>query len=74
MLGFVYIFRPHGQHAMVLAEDAVKYVLDSGNEKTEATQNPANQIYLTFPADSLFTEADVHAYFRYIWLNLLFYL
>ncbi|KAJ4762756.1 CCCH-type zinc fingerfamily protein with RNA-binding domain-containing protein [Rhynchospora pubera] len=56
------IERPHGQHAVVLAEDAFKYV-DSGNEKFDGTQNSANQIYLTFPADSMFTEEDVHAYF-----------
>lgn len=50
---------------MVLAEDAFKY-MNSGNEKTDVTQNPANQIYLTFPADSMFTEEDVHTYFRYM--------
>jgi hypothetical protein len=54
---------------VVLAEDAFKYIIDSGNEKVDATPNPGNQIYLTFPADSMFNEADVHSYFRYICLT-----
>ncbi|KAI5083117.1 hypothetical protein GOP47_0002860 [Adiantum capillus-veneris] len=56
------IDRPHGQHAVVLAEDAVKFNAYRG-EKEEL--NPGSrQIYLTFPADSAFTEEDVSAYFR----------
>ncbi|KAJ3672984.1 hypothetical protein LUZ60_006358 [Juncus effusus] len=56
--------RPHGQHTVVLAEDAYKF-LECGNEKMDGTQNPASshQIYLTFPADSTFTEEDVQTYF-----------
>eukprot|EP00250_Pteridium_aquilinum_P021706 c25201_g3_i2 orf=119-2359(+) len=56
------IDRPHGQHAVVLAEDAVKFNAYRG-EKEE--MNPGSrQIYLTFPADSAFTEEDVSSYFR----------
>ncbi|KAF7815934.1 zinc finger CCCH domain-containing protein 18-like [Senna tora] len=55
------IDRPHGQHAVVLAEDAPKYL-----EKGDPGQNisASRQIYLTFPADSTFTEEDVINYFR----------
>ncbi|RYR79816.1 hypothetical protein Ahy_A01g004620 [Arachis hypogaea] len=53
--------RPHGQHAVVLAEDAPKYI-----GKGEFGQNisASRQIYLTFPADSTFTEEDVSNYFN----------
>ncbi|KAI4306191.1 hypothetical protein L6164_029487 [Bauhinia variegata] len=55
------IDRPHGQHAVVLAEDAPKYM-----EKGDPGQNisASRQIYLTFPADSTFTEEDVSNYFN----------
>ncbi|KAH7422189.1 hypothetical protein KP509_13G095300 [Ceratopteris richardii] len=56
------IDRPHGQHAVVLAEDAVKFNAYRG-EKDEMNSG-SRQIYLTFPADSAFTEDDVSAYFR----------
>ncbi|XP_028777856.1 zinc finger CCCH domain-containing protein 18 [Neltuma alba] len=54
------IDRPHGQHAVVLAEDAPKYL-----ERGDPGQNisAARQIYLTFPADCSFTEEDVSNYF-----------
>ncbi|XP_072951914.1 zinc finger CCCH domain-containing protein 18-like isoform X2 [Typha angustifolia] len=59
------IDRPHGQHSVILAEDAAKYmeyrndILDSG-----ATVASSHQIYLTFPAESSFTEEDVSNYFK----------
>ncbi|XP_061347435.1 zinc finger CCCH domain-containing protein 18-like isoform X2 [Gastrolobium bilobum] len=54
------IDRPHGQHAVVLAEDAPKFM-----GKVDFGQNisASRQIYLTFPADSTFTEEDVSNYF-----------
>ncbi|XP_054791968.1 zinc finger CCCH domain-containing protein 18-like isoform X2 [Prosopis cineraria] len=53
------IDRPHGQHAVVLVED--RYL-----EKGDPSQNisASRQIYLTFPADSTFTEQDVSDYFN----------
>ncbi|XP_045832106.1 zinc finger CCCH domain-containing protein 18-like [Trifolium pratense] len=55
------IDRPHGQHAVILAEDAPKYI-----QKGDSVQNISalRQIYLTFPADSTFTEEDVANYFN----------
>lgn len=55
------VYRPHGQHAVVLAEDAPKYL-----EKGDSGHNisASRQIYLTFPADSTFTEEDVSNYFK----------
>eukprot|EP00252_Welwitschia_mirabilis_P002147 TRINITY_DN12063_c0_g3_i2.p1 TRINITY_DN12063_c0_g3~~TRINITY_DN12063_c0_g3_i2.p1 ORF type:complete len:455 (-),score=82.70 TRINITY_DN12063_c0_g3_i2:416-1666(-) len=52
------IDRPHGQHAVVLAEDAENFRIerDAGAG--------CKQIYMTFPADSTFTEEDVSNYFR----------
>lgn len=55
------IDRPHGQHAVVLAEDAPRYMeyrSDSGG-----AASGSRQIYLTFPAESTFTEEDVSNYF-----------
>ncbi|XP_027342910.1 zinc finger CCCH domain-containing protein 18-like isoform X2 [Abrus precatorius] len=54
------IGRPHGQHSVVLAEDAPKCKgkLDFGQYISAS-----RQIYLTFPADSTFTEDDVANYF-----------
>ncbi|KAK7305215.1 hypothetical protein VNO77_43116 [Canavalia gladiata] len=54
------IGRPHGQHSVVLAEDAPKSgrKLDFGHYISAS-----RQIYLTFPADSTFTENDVANYF-----------
>ncbi|KAE9614747.1 putative transcription factor C3H family [Lupinus albus] len=55
------IERPNGQHAVVLAEDAPKYM-----QKGDFGQNisASRQIYLTFPAESTFTEEDVSNYFN----------
>ncbi|KAK8669362.1 hypothetical protein V6N13_106794 [Hibiscus sabdariffa] len=59
------IDRPHGQHAVILAGDAPKYP-----EYTPERNDPgaivagSRQIYLTFPADSTFTEQDVSHYFN----------
>ncbi|KAI4340988.1 hypothetical protein MLD38_025771 [Melastoma candidum] len=56
--------RPHGQHSVILAEDAQKYS-DSGNERFDPPViTSSRQIYLTFPADSTFTEQDVSNYFN----------
>lgn len=52
------IFRPHGQHSVILAEDAPKYM------EFSAVETGSRQIYLTFPAESSFTEQDVSNYFR----------
>lgn len=54
-------FRPHGQHAVILAEDAPKYI-QSGD--LVQTISAARQLYMTFPADSTFTEEDVANYFK----------
>lgn len=56
--------RPHGQHAVILAEDAIKYA-ESRAEKSDPGPivSGSRQIYLTFPADSTFTEDDVSNYF-----------
>lgn len=58
-------FRPHGQHAVILAEDASKY-MDNRNEKSDPGPivSGSRQIYLTFPAESTFTEDDVSNYFK----------
>ncbi|KAF5461172.1 hypothetical protein F2P56_020991 [Juglans regia] len=58
------IDRPHGQHAVILAEDAEKYI-DNRNEKSDPGPivSGSRQIYLTFPAESTFTEEDVSNYF-----------
>ncbi|XP_062169153.1 zinc finger CCCH domain-containing protein 18-like isoform X4 [Alnus glutinosa] len=59
------IDRPHGQHAVILAEDASKY-MDNRNEKSDPGPivSGSRQIYLTFPAESTFTEEDVSNYFN----------
>ncbi|KAM7278716.1 hypothetical protein ACFE04_005850 [Oxalis oulophora] len=58
------IDRPHGQHAVILAEDAPKY-MESRNERNDPGPivSGSRQLYLTFPADSTFTEDDVSNYF-----------
>ncbi|CAL0307359.1 unnamed protein product [Lupinus luteus] len=55
------IDRPDGQHAVILAEDAPKYM-----QRGEYGHNisASRQIYLTFPAESTFTEEDVSNYFN----------
>lgn len=51
---------------MMLAEGAAKY-MESRNEKDDPGQvtSKSRQIYLTFPAESTFTEEDVSDYFKY---------
>ncbi|GKV43836.1 hypothetical protein SLEP1_g51087 [Rubroshorea leprosula] len=58
------IDRPHGQHAVILAEDAPKY-MENRNERNDPGPivSGSRQIYLTFPAESTFTEDDVSNYF-----------
>ncbi|XP_037496501.1 zinc finger CCCH domain-containing protein 18 isoform X3 [Jatropha curcas] len=55
---------PHGQHSVILAEDVPKY-LDYSGERNDPGGIVAGsrQIYLTFPAESTFTEQDVSNYF-----------
>uniref|UniRef100_A0A0D9VVN3 C3H1-type domain-containing protein n=1 Tax=Leersia perrieri TaxID=77586 RepID=A0A0D9VVN3_9ORYZ len=50
------IERPHGQHSVVLAEDAAKYMDFRGGCDTGSVPASSHQIYLTFPAESTFTE------------------
>ncbi|EFJ13340.1 hypothetical protein SELMODRAFT_122578 [Selaginella moellendorffii] len=55
--------RPHGQHAVVLAEDAHKFMA-YGQDSSAIAANPSSrQIYLTFPAESGFSEEDVTTHF-----------
>ncbi|XP_073303904.1 zinc finger CCCH domain-containing protein 18-like isoform X1 [Primulina huaijiensis] len=56
------IDRPHGQHAVVLAEDAPKY-MDPRHDPGQIVSG-SRQIYMTFPAESTFTEEDVSSYFN----------
>ncbi|XP_061967883.1 zinc finger CCCH domain-containing protein 18-like isoform X3 [Populus nigra] len=58
------IDRPHGQHSVILAEDVQKY-LEYAGERNDPGGIVAGsrQIYLTFPAESTFTEQDVSNYF-----------
>ncbi|KAL6893476.1 hypothetical protein ACP4OV_007574 [Aristida adscensionis] len=59
------IERPHGQHSVVLAEDAARYTEFRGERGGDMGSAPASshQIYLTFPAESIFSEEDVSKYF-----------
>ncbi|XP_075503093.1 zinc finger CCCH domain-containing protein 18-like isoform X1 [Primulina tabacum] len=59
------ISRPHGQHAVVLVEDASKYVADVHSDINDPgpVVSGSRQIYLTFPAESTFTEEDVSNHF-----------
>ncbi|KAJ8430522.1 hypothetical protein Cgig2_012921 [Carnegiea gigantea] len=59
------IDRPHGQHSVILAEDASKYNLEIRSERNDPGPivSGSRQIYLTFPAESTFTEEDVSNYF-----------
>ncbi|KAG4203835.1 hypothetical protein ERO13_A04G009600v2, partial [Gossypium hirsutum] len=58
------IDRPHGQHAVILAEDVPKY-MENRNDRNDPGPivNGSRQIYLTFPAESSFSEDDVSNYF-----------
>ncbi|KAJ8554501.1 hypothetical protein K7X08_025179 [Anisodus acutangulus] len=59
------IDRPHGQHAVILAEDIPKYMEYSGEiNEHGAIVAGSRQIYLTFPAESTFSEQDVSNYFN----------
>ncbi|KAJ0230050.1 Zinc finger CCCH domain-containing protein 18 [Hirschfeldia incana] len=58
------IDRPHGQHSVILAEDVSKFVEYMGERNEHgAILAGSRQIYLTFPAESSFTEHDVSNYF-----------
>ncbi|KAK6919226.1 OST-HTH/LOTUS domain [Dillenia turbinata] len=68
------IDRPHGQHSVILAEDVPKY-LEYVSERNEhgGIVAGSRQIYLTFPAESTFTEADVSEYFKYVIIRIITY-
>ncbi|MQL94787.1 hypothetical protein Taro_027452 [Colocasia esculenta] len=57
--------RPHGQHSVMLVEDALRH-MDHRTERNDPNDNitGSQQIYLTFPAESTFTEEDVSNYFK----------
>ncbi|XP_057966324.1 zinc finger CCCH domain-containing protein 18-like isoform X2 [Malania oleifera] len=59
------IDRPHGQHSVILAEDAPRY-MEYRSERSDPGPivSGSRQIYLTFPAESTFTEEDVRSYFN----------
>uniref|UniRef100_A0A2P2JL63 Zinc finger CCCH domain-containing protein 18 isoform X4 n=1 Tax=Rhizophora mucronata TaxID=61149 RepID=A0A2P2JL63_RHIMU len=58
------IDRPHGQHSVILAEDVPKYMEYAGDRNDPGgIVAGSRQIYLTFPAESTFTEQDVSDYF-----------
>ncbi|KAL6536650.1 hypothetical protein OROMI_026231 [Orobanche minor] len=62
------IDRPHGQHAVILADDAPKYMDIRGKRNDPGPiVSGSRQIYLTFPSESTSTEEDVSSYFRYLW-------
>uniref|UniRef100_A0A5B7C8Q2 Zinc finger CCCH domain-containing protein 18 n=1 Tax=Davidia involucrata TaxID=16924 RepID=A0A5B7C8Q2_DAVIN len=59
------IDRPHGQHSVILAEDIPKYMEYNGERNEHGgIVDSSRQIYLTFPAESTFTEQDVSNYFN----------
>ncbi|KAH9607207.1 hypothetical protein KSS87_021273 [Heliosperma pusillum] len=59
------IDRPHGQHSIILAEDASKHINEHRGERNDpgSVASGSRQIYLTFPSESTFTEEDVSDYF-----------
>ncbi|CAN8270628.1 unnamed protein product [Cochlearia groenlandica] len=58
------IDKPHGQHSVILAEDESKFPDYTGERNDHgAILAGSRQIYLTFPAESSFTEHDVSNYF-----------
>ncbi|CAK7324539.1 unnamed protein product [Dovyalis caffra] len=62
--GIRLIDRPHGQHAVILSENAPKYMQNRGDRNDPGPiVSGSQQIYLTFPAESIFTEEDVSNYF-----------
>eukprot|EP00249_Psilotum_nudum_P015444 c25332_g1_i1 orf=694-2931(-) len=59
------IDRPHGQHAVLLADEVNKFLPCREERDDLNVVNPGSrQIYLTFPAESTFTEDDVSTHFR----------
>ncbi|KAL4555381.1 hypothetical protein LXL04_037999 [Taraxacum kok-saghyz] len=65
------IDRPHGQHAVILADDLAKCMDHNGDRDNYRDRNEhggivagSKQIYLTFPAESTFSERDVFNYFN----------
>ncbi|XP_024967564.1 zinc finger CCCH domain-containing protein 18-like isoform X1 [Cynara cardunculus var. scolymus] len=59
------IDRPHGQHAVVLADDLAKCTDHNGDRNEHGgIVAGSRQIYLTFPAESTFSERDVFNYFN----------
>ncbi|XP_059661199.1 zinc finger CCCH domain-containing protein 18-like isoform X3 [Cornus florida] len=57
--------RPHGQHSVILAEDVTNYMERIGEKNDHGgIVAGSRQIYLTFPAESTFTEQDVSNYFN----------
>ncbi|XP_076921627.1 zinc finger CCCH domain-containing protein 18-like isoform X1 [Bidens hawaiensis] len=59
------IDRPHGQHAVVLADDMAKFMDHIGDRNEhDGIVAGSRQIYLTFPAESTFSELDVYNYFN----------
>lgn len=59
------IDRPHGQHSVILAEDVPKFLEYTGERSDPGgIVAGSRQIYLTFPAESTFTEQDVSNYFN----------
>ncbi|KAF9588553.1 hypothetical protein IFM89_013047 [Coptis chinensis] len=59
------IDRPHGQHEVVLVEDAPRY-MEYINDRSDlgVVVAGSRQIYLTFQAKSTFLEEDVSNYFK----------
>ena len=52
---------------MLGGDDTHKFVCRSRFERNDLMANPGSrQIYLTFPADSIFSEEDVSNYFRLV--------
>nr|GEV22420.1 zinc finger CCCH domain-containing protein 18 isoform X1 [Tanacetum cinerariifolium] len=59
------IDRPHGQHSVILADEITKYMDYNGDRNEQGgIVAGSRQIYLTFPAESTFTEQDVSNYFK----------
>ncbi|XP_052177428.1 zinc finger CCCH domain-containing protein 18-like isoform X2 [Diospyros lotus] len=61
---FQLVDRAHGEYSVILAEDAKKY-MENQSERNNCIPiiSGAQQIYLTFPAESSFKEEDVSNYF-----------
>lgn len=58
-------YRPHGQHSVILSDDIPKYLEYIGERNDPGgIVAGSRQIYLTFPAESTFTEQDVSNYFK----------